>query len=148
VTGSGEPPFVHVLVNRSYASKRDVIEAIGDAMLGAAVITPAYVDGMHRKEEQGGTIVTTDVALPHGTNDVRSAVLRNALVIAPIPDGVEWAPGRRVRLAIGLAGTGDQAHLRLAAGIARVLSDEGLVTKLKSATEARDVSELLGRIAG
>jgi PTS system mannitol-specific IIA component len=149
VTGSDEPPpFVHVLLNRSYASKRDVIEAIGEAMLGAAVVAPAYVDGMLRKEEQSSTIVTAEVALPHGTNDVRSAVLRNALVIAPIPDGVEWAPGQRVRLAIGFAGTGDQAHLRLVAGIARVLSDEQLVTQLKSATDARDVSEVLERIAG
>jgi mannitol/fructose-specific phosphotransferase system IIA component len=126
-------PVVEVLEQRSYPSKRAVIEAIGEALVNLSAVTPAYVNGMLRKEEEAHTVVTAEVALPHGTADVRGAVLRNAIVIAPIPEGVDWAPGHRVRLAIGFAGTGDAAHLRLMASVARVLADEALVARLKNA---------------
>ena len=141
-----EAPLVHVVLNRSYATRRDVIEAIGEVMVASAAVTAAYVDGMLRKEEQGSTVVTAEVALPHGTRDVKEAVRRNILVVVPIPDGVEWTPGQRVRLAIGFAGLGDAAHLRLLGGLARVLSDEHLVARLKTATDADDVALCLREI--
>src|SRR5687767_4990659 len=117
MTVQSEAPLVEVILNRSYASKREVIEAIGDLMVASAAVTAPYVEGMLRKEEQGSTVVTAEVALPHGTNDVKHAVRRNAVVIVPIPNGVEWAPGQRVRLAIGFAGAGDHEHLRVLAAV-------------------------------
>ena len=143
---SGEIPLVDVIANRRFASRREVIEAIGDVLLASSAVTPAYVEGMLDKEERGTTIVSADVALPHGTHEVKHAVLRNALVVVPIPDGVEWVPGRHVRLAIGFAGTGDQEHLRLLAIIARVLSDERIVSRLRSTTERREVVELFDQL--
>jgi mannitol/fructose-specific phosphotransferase system IIA component len=142
VTAPIEPPIVQVLRRRAYSSKHAVIEAIGQAMVSASAVTPAYVQGMLEKEKEGNTIVTPEVALPHGTAEVRSSVLHNALVIAPIPDGVEWSPGHLVRLAIGFAGTGDAAHLRLMASVARVLADEELVSRLKRAGDGSSVSTL------
>lgn len=139
-------PLVEVILNRSYASRREVIEAIGDVMLASAAVTPPYVEGMLRKEEQASTIVTEEVALPHGTYDVKHAVLRNAIVIVPIPDGVEWMPGKQVRLAIGFAGAGDAEHLRMLAAVARVLSDEQTVTRLKGATESHELADLLAEL--
>jgi mannitol/fructose-specific phosphotransferase system IIA component len=130
-----ERPIVEVLGRRRYLTKVDVIAAIGEALVGLSAVTPAYVRGMLRKEEEANTVVTTEVALPHGTADVRGEVLRNAIVVAPIPDGVDWAPGHRVRLAIGFAGRGDAAHLRLMSSVARVLADEELVARLKSARD-------------
>lgn len=130
-----DPPLVQVLAQQPYASKLDVIAAIGDALVTLSAVTPAYVAGMFKKEEQANTVVTAEVALPHGTADVRAEVLRNAIVVAPIPHGVDWAPGHRVRLAIGFAGRGDAAHLRLMASVARVLADEPLLARLKSARD-------------
>jgi mannitol/fructose-specific phosphotransferase system IIA component len=143
VTVQSEAPLVEVILHGSYASKREVIEAIGDLMVASAAVTAPYVEGMLRKEEQGSTVVTAEVALPHGTNDVKHAVRRNAIVIVPIPNGVEWAPGQRVRLAIGVAGAGDQGHLRVLAAVARVLADEQMVSRLKTATERIDVADVL-----
>ena len=132
------------LLRGSYASKRDVIQAIGNAMLAAGAVTPAYVDGMLRKEEQGSTLVMPEVALPHGTNDVRSEVHRNVVVVVAMPSGVEWTPGTRVRLAIGFAGTGAQGHLQLMGAIARALSDGQLLSRLENATDEGDVAAVLG----
>jgi mannitol/fructose-specific phosphotransferase system IIA component len=144
--GVSETPFVEIILNRSYASRRDVIEAIGDVMLASASVTAPYVDGMLRKEEQASTVVTAEVALPHGTSDVKHAVLRNAIVVVPIPDGIEWTPSQRVRLAIGFAGVGDQAHVRLLGALARILSDDQLVARLKTATRTDDVGDLVARL--
>ena len=142
----GETPIVDIILNRSYASRHEVIEAIGHAMLASAAVTPSYVDGMQRKEEQGSTVVTAEVALPHGTSDVKHAVLRNAIVVVPIPDGVEWTPRERVRLAIGFAGVGDQAHMHLLSALAGILSDEQYLIRLKTATNAHDVGDLVSRL--
>jgi mannitol/fructose-specific phosphotransferase system IIA component len=142
VTASIESPIVEVLPPATYGSKQAVIEAIGEVMIRAGAVTPAYVDGMLRKELQGSTMVTADVALPHGTADVRSAVLRNVLVVAPIPAGVEWAPQSDVRLAIGFAGTGDEAHLRLLGSVARVLGDDALLQRLKAGADSPRLAAL------
>ena len=139
-----EPPVVQVLPPHTYASKRQVIEAIGDAMVRARAVAPDYVAGMLEKEQAASTIVTAEVALPHGTAGVRDAVLRNVLVVAPIPDGIEWVPGQQVRLAIGFAGTGDEGHLRLLSSVARVLGDEVLVNRLKrGGEELQSFAELI-----
>jgi multiphosphoryl transfer protein len=137
-----EPPVVKVLPARGYESKRAVIEAIGDVMISAGAVTEAYVDGMLRKEQEGSTVVTSDVALPHGTTDVRSAVLRNVLVIAPIAPAIEWSAQKPVQLAIGFAGTGDEAHLRLLGAVARVLTDDALLTRLKSGSDTASLAAL------
>ena len=142
MTAHPERPLVKVMAPRAYPSKRAVVEAIGDVMIGASAVTAAYVQGMLRKEASADTLVAPEIALPHGTADVRSAVIRNVLVVAPIPAGVEWAPGKTVRLAIGFAGTGDDAHLRLMGSVARVLSDTELVERLKSGDAAAVTADL------
>jgi mannitol/fructose-specific phosphotransferase system IIA component len=142
MTAVADRPIVEMLLPRPYASKRAVIEAIGRVMIDASAVTRDYVDGMFRKELEASTLVTEDVALPHGTADVRNAVLRNILVIVPILDGVEWLPAKRVRLAIGFAGTGDKAHLRLLGSVARVLTDDVTLDRLKSGSITTDVAAL------
>lgn len=142
MTAPGDPPIVEVLSPRPYPSKRAVIEAIGGVMIGAAAVEPAYVEGMLRKERDAATLVMEDVALPHGTADVRSTVLRNVLVIAPILGGVEWVADKRVRLAIGFAGTGDDEHLRLLGSVARVLADDLLRERLKAGGDTAGLAAL------
>lgn len=133
----------YVLLNRAYVSKRALIEEIGAIMVQAGAVTPSYVEGMLRKEEHGDTVVMPGVALPHGTNDVKSAVRRNILVLVQIPAGVAWGRGRTVSLAIGFAGTGDGAHVRVLSGIARLLSDPRALECLKTSPDADEVGRLL-----
>jgi PTS system mannitol-specific IIC component len=97
---------VHVLLGRRYATKEEVLRAIGDVMLASGAVLPRYVEGMLEKEARVSTWVTDDVALPHGTNEVKREVLRDCLVLVQLPDGVDWGSGHRVRLAFGFAGRG------------------------------------------
>ena len=136
-----EAPIVEVIAPRSYASKVAVVQAIGAAMVAAGAVTGEYVEAMLQKESGAGTIVAPEVALPHGTSDARAAVRRNILVVAPITSGVEWTSGKTVRLAIGFAGRGDDAHLRLMGAVARVLSDATLLERLKNGADGLAVAE-------
>jgi mannitol/fructose-specific phosphotransferase system IIA component len=133
----------HVLLNQEYASKRDVIEAIGGVMVACGEVTPRYAEGMLRKEEMFSTWITEGVALPHGTNDVKSEVARNSVVLVQMPKGVDWGQGKTVHLAIGFAGRGDDEHVRLMTSIARVLQDGELMSRLRSVGDKSEVVRLL-----
>lgn len=132
-----------ILLGSRYASKEEVIQAIGRVMLDAGDVTALYVDGMLEKEKQWSTWITEHVALPHGTNDVKDQVLRDSLVVVQIPEGVDWGQGKTVRLAIGFAGTGTEQHLNILADLARVLQHPELVERLATTGSREEVLQIL-----
>jgi mannitol/fructose-specific phosphotransferase system IIA component len=136
-------PSDHVLLNREFGSKRDVIQVIGDVMVRSGEVGPDYARAMLEKEDQYSTWVTDGVALPHGTNQAKKEVLRNSVVFVQIPQGVDWGDGKIVYLAIGLAGTGDEQHLKLLAALAGVLQRAETIGQLRSATSKEEVFRML-----
>jgi mannitol/fructose-specific phosphotransferase system IIA component len=136
-------PPDHVLLGRDFVSKREVIEAIGAVMVRAGDVAPPYARGMIEKEQQYSTWVTEGVALPHGTNEVKNQVLRNALVVVQLPGGVDWGGGKTVYVAIGLAGCGDDQHIALLSGLAAVLQNPENLRRLRSAASETEVIEIL-----
>jgi len=133
----------HVLLNREFSSKSDVIGVIGDVMVRSGDVNPGYVRAMIEKEDQYSTWVTDGVALPHGTNRAKQEVLRNSIVVVQIPKGVDWGNGKTVHLAIGLAGTGDEQHLKLLAELAGVLQRPENIERLRSSTSSVEVIGML-----
>ena len=133
----------HVLLNRKFASKQEVIRAIGEIMVRCVEVTPRYVLGMLEKEDQYSTWITEGVALPHGTNEVKCEVLRNSVVLVQIPGGVEWGDGKTVHLAIGLAGTGNEEHLKLLSALAGVLQHRANVERLRWSESEEEVIGML-----
>jgi mannitol/fructose-specific phosphotransferase system IIA component len=133
----------HVLLGREYQSKQDVIREIGGRMVAFGEVTARYAQGMLEKEEQSSTWITEGVALPHGTNAVKDEILRDSVVVAQIPKGVDWGGGKLVYLAIGLAGRGSQKHLKLLSGLAAVLQHKDKVDKLMQTRDAAEVVAIL-----
>ena len=132
----------HVLLGREHQSKEDVIREIGDCMVAFGEVTPLYAEGMLQKEQQCSTWITDGVALPHGTSAVKDEILQDSVVVAQIPQGVDWG-GKLVYLAIGLAGKGSQQHLKLLSGVAEVLQDRDKVDKLIRTGDAAEVVAIL-----
>ena len=135
----------HILLGREVASKVDVLRVIGEVLLAAGDVTERYVLGMFQKEAQYGTWMTDGIAMPHGTNEVKSEVLRNSIVLVQLPDGVDWGKGRMVGLAIGLAGKGDEQHMELLASLAGVLQQQELVERLVTSQNKDEIIEILTR---
>jgi mannitol/fructose-specific phosphotransferase system IIA component len=133
----------HVLLGREYRSKQDAIREIGGCMVAFGEVTARYAQGMLEKEEHCSTWITEGVALPHGTNAVKDEILRDSVVVAQIPKGVDWGGGKLVYLAIGLAGKGSQQHLKLLSGLAAVLQHKDKVDKLMQTRDAAEVVAIL-----
>ena len=132
----------HILLGRQPASREEAVRTIGELMVAAGDVTGRYLDGMLEKEARHGTWITDGVALPHGTNDVKSEVRRSSVVVLQMPKGVDWGNGRTVYLAFGLAGKGDE-HLHLLANLAAVLERKELVEQMMHTTDADDVIAIL-----
>ncbi len=133
----------HILLGQTFSSKDAVIRAIGEIMVASGEVTPRYVEGMLLREEKFSTWITEDVALPHGANEVKSEVLRSALVFVQIPEGLDWGEGKIVRLAIGLAGANEDLHVKMLTGLARILQDRNRVDQLKAAADTEEVMRIL-----
>jgi PTS system mannitol-specific IIC component len=85
------------------------------------------------------------LAIPHGTNEAKSAVTRTALSFVRYPEPIDWN-GKPVRYVVGIAALGNE-HLKLLGRIAEVFVDPEQVARLENATSPADVRAVLGEVA-
>ena len=125
-----------------------VIQIAGDAastgelLVAAGAVEPSYVAAMHARESSVSTHMGNRLAIPHGTNEAKSAITRSAISFVRYPGGVDWN-GKPVTFVIGIAGQGDD-HLALLRRIAEVFVDPDQVSLLEAARSTSDVMQVLG----
>jgi len=134
----------HILLGQTFSSKREIVQAIGELMVASGDVTRRYLEGMLQKEEMHSTWITESVALPHGVNGVKREVIRTSVVFVQLAEGIDWGGGKIVHLAIGVAGQGEDQHVKLLTAIARVLQNRNWVAQLKSANDKETVLRILG----
>ncbi|MCO7219818.1 PTS mannitol transporter subunit IICBA [Klenkia sp. PcliD-1-E] len=118
------------------------IQQAGELLVAAGAVDSSYVQAMHERETSVSTYMGNLLAIPHGTNEAKSAIHRSAISFVRFPRGVDWN-GSEVRFVIGIAGAGDD-HLALLARIAEVFSDSSQVARLEQARTEDDVLAVLG----
>ena len=84
------------------------------------------------------------LAIPHGTNEGKGAIITSALSFVRYETPIDWG-GNEVRFVVGIAGK-DGGHMDVLSKIALVFSDEERVGALLVAATPRDVLELLGDV--
>jgi mannitol PTS system EIICBA or EIICB component len=140
-SGSLLDPESIVLDARS-ESRDAAITRAGELLVAAGAVEASYVDAMHARETSVSTHMGNGLAIPHGTNDAKSAIVRSAISFVRYPEGIDWN-GKPVTFVIGIAGQGDD-HLALLRRIAEVFVDAEQVARLEAARSAADVMEVLG----
>ncbi len=100
---------------------------------------------MHEREKSVSTHMGNLLAIPHGTNEAKPAILRTAISFVRYPDGLDWN-GKETKFVIGVAGAGKD-HLALLGKIAQVFVDKDRVAELEAAESADDVRRILGGVA-
>jgi len=125
-------------------SRDDAITRAGELLVAAGAVEPAYVDAMHERETSVSTAMGNLLAIPHGTNEAKSAVHRTALSFVRYPNGIEWG-GKEVKYVVGIAAVGNE-HLKLLGRIAEVFVDPEQVARLEAAQSPHDVMEILGSV--
>ena len=86
----------------------------------AGYVEESYIEAMIARDEMTSTFMGNDVAIPHGTEEAKKAVLKSGFTILQV-HGVDF-DGQKVRLIFGIAGK-DGTHLEILSGIAVTCSD-------------------------
>ncbi|MGW8481575.1 PTS sugar transporter subunit IIA [Microbacterium sp. NPDC055903] len=133
-----------VRIHAGAATREQALQEATDILVAAGAVTPAYVDAMRQREETVSTYMGNSLAIPHGTNDAKDAILASALSVVRYDGGVDWA-GDPVSFVIGIAGVGDE-HLEILSRIAILFSDEDDVAKLAAAQTPDELFALLSEV--
>jgi PTS system mannitol-specific IIA component len=135
-----------VRIHSGSATQDVALQEATDILVAAGAVTPAYFDAMRRREETVSTFMGNGLAIPHGTNDTKDAILASALSVVRYDGGVDWA-GDAVTFVIGIAGRGDE-HLEILSQIALLFSDDDDVARLTAAQTPDELYALLAEVNG
>jgi PTS system mannitol-specific IIC component len=144
--GTGDLLAAESVVLRGFASTRnEAITEAGELLVDVGAVEPSYLSSMHEREESVSTHMGNGLAIPHGTNDAKSAIRRTAISFVRYPSGIDWN-GNQVKFVIGIAGAGDD-HLALLSKIGKVFVDKDAVAQLEAATSVDEVRRILGAVS-
>ncbi|MEJ1088377.1 PTS mannitol transporter subunit IICBA [Microbacterium sp. Mu-80] len=147
--GAGAPASAVLTLDRirihaGSATRDEALKEAADALVAAGAVTPDYLRAMHDREASVSTFMGNGLAIPHGTNDAKDAVLGSALSVVRYDGGVDW-DGDTATFVIGIAGK-DGDHLQILSQIAELFSDEDDVARLNAAATPEELYELLGAV--
>ncbi|VFP78731.1 Multiphosphoryl transfer protein [Candidatus Erwinia haradaeae] len=121
----------NIIAGALACDKQDAIRQVNSALTEAGNVSSGYLDSMLARENQMSTYLGNGVAIPHGTIDARSLVVKTGVQIIHFPKGINWGENQIVYMVIGIAAKSDE-HLLLLKKLTHILSDENLIEKLKT----------------
>ncbi len=133
-----------IVLDAGDRTRDEAITRAGELLVQTGAVDPAYVEGMHAREQSVSTYMGNGLALPHGTNEAKSAIKRTAISFVRYSDGLDWK-GKEVRFVVGVAALGND-HLKLLGRIAEVFLDADQVARLEAASSTNEVLEVLGQV--
>lgn len=133
-----------VRIHPGGVDQESALQEATDILVAVGAVTPAYVDAMRQREQTVSTFMGNGLAIPHGTNDTKDAILASALSVVRYDGGVDWA-GDEANFVIGIAGRGDE-HLEILSQIAILFSDEDDVARLNAAQTPDELYALLSAV--
>lgn len=131
----------NILLNQKFDSKEEVIREVGRIMQESGYVGSEYTKGMLDRENEAPTHFGIGLAIPHGTNETKSAIKKSGLVVFTIPEGVKW-DDETVKLVIGIAGVGDE-HLSILSNVATKIDNEEIVNDIVANKSQDEIYEIL-----
>ena len=126
------------------STKLEAIREAEEILEAAGAVTPAYLPAMIAREQTVSTYMGNLLAIPHGTNEAKEAILHSALSFVRYSTPIDW-DGNPVQFVVGIAGR-ENEHLDILGRVAIVFSDEDEVQALKDATTAEEILDILGEV--
>jgi len=131
-----------VLLGAQAADKVEAIRQAGELLIKAGCVAPSYINGMLARERVLSTYLGSGIAIPHGELADLRFVYRTGMSVLQLPEGVEWEPGERAYLVIGLASI-DQRHVEVLTNLVELLQSPESITQLVHATDPMVIVERL-----
>lgn len=125
-------------------TKDDAIREAGEILVRAGAVGPEYVDAMFEREKSVSTFMGNGLAIPHGTNESKSAIRRSALSVVKYDPPIDW-DGNEARFVVGIAGY-EGGHLEILGKVAVVFADTDQVDRLVAAGSADEVFTILDAV--
>ena len=133
-----------VVLSGMASTRNEAITEAGELLLDVGAVERSYLASMHEREESVSTHMGNGLAIPHGTNEAKSAIRRSAISFVRYPRGIDWG-GHQVRFVVGIAGAGDD-HLTLLSQLGQVFVDQERIAELEAAETVADVQRILGQV--
>lgn len=137
-------PTENILINQTIENRDSAIEAAGSKLVEIGAVTEDYIAAMKEREAIVSTYMGNFLAIPHGTDEAKSAVLKSGIVLIQAPEGIDW-DGNEVKVLIGIAGK-DGEHLDLLSQIAIVFSEEENVERVINAQSAEEINAIFNEV--
>jgi phosphocarrier protein FPr len=122
--------------------KHDAIRQVGALLVDAGYIEPGYVDSLLAREQVANTYLGNGIAIPHGVPKDRDLIKKTGVAVLQVPDGVEWNPGDRARLVVGIAAKSDE-HLQILTNLTDVLGNAEEADRLAQTANPADIAARL-----
>ncbi len=123
-------------------SKEDAIRQVGQVLVQAGNIQPAYIESMLAREKLANTFLGNGIAIPHGKPEDRDLIRETGIAVLQVPAGTPWNAGETAHLIVGIAARSDE-HIDVLRRLTRVLGDAALVAKLRQTRDPADIVEAL-----
>jgi PTS system mannitol-specific IIA component len=135
-----------VLLDGRARTREDAIEEAGRLLVSVDAVDESYVAAMHERETSVSTYMGNGLAIPHGTNEAKSAIRHSAISFVRYAEPIDWK-GQPAEFVVGIAGAGDD-HLALLSQLAGVFTDDDQIAQLRQADSVDAVVSLLDPDAG
>lgn len=132
----------YVRIHAGSATRDEALAEAASILESAGAVTGDYLAAMKAREEKVSTFMGNGLAIPHGTDEAKDAVLGSALSVVRYDGGVSWGDGDTATFVVGIAGKGG-AHLEILQSVAVQFGDEQTVAKLSAASTPADLYALL-----
>jgi PTS system mannitol-specific IIC component len=129
-----------IVLSGSATTYTDAITEAGRLLVTAGAVDPSYVDAMLERERSVSTFMGNGLAIPHGTNEAKTAIRRTGISFVRYEEPIDWK-GKPAEFVVGIAGAGKD-HLALLNQIAQVFLNADDVARLRNARTPEEVKQI------
>jgi len=122
-------------------TKLEAMREATDILVEAGSVTADYLPAMIEREKSVSTYMGNYLAIPHGTNEAKDAILASALSFVRYSTPIDW-DGNPVHFVVGIAGI-ENEHLEILSKIAIIFSDDDQVQDLRDAQGVDEIFQQL-----
>jgi len=129
---------------------QEAVQKAGDLLVKLGAVEPRYVEAMIQMVQEIGPyiVIAPGIALPHARPEqgVKEACMSLLTLATPVDFGNRY--NDPVELVVAFGTPNNEAHTEALAELARLLGDSDVLERLKQASSAHDVWELIDRWSG
>ena len=118
-----------IRIDAQASDKEAAILQAGQILVAAGCVSAGYEQSMVRREAVANTYLGAGVAIPHGLGEDKGLVRHDGIVVLQLREGIEWNPGQRAHLIVGIAASSD-SHIAILRRLTRLIQDEARLAAL------------------